>query len=60
VKFPCKICMDDHLMTDCGGTIRDLSQRVGEVTDYDSAHTSMHFNISSYDYEVPKSLDSVW
>ena len=52
------VCLE--MMTDCGGTIRNLMQHVGEVTDYDSACTSTHFNISSYDYRVPRSLDSVW
>ena len=34
------VCLE--MMIDCGGTIRNLMQRVGEVTDYGSVHTSMH------------------
>jgi hypothetical protein len=51
------VCLE--MMTDCGGTIKNLMQRVGEVIDYDSVRTSTHFNISSYDYGVSKSLDFV-
>jgi len=51
------VCL--KMMIDCGGTIKNLMQRVGEVTGYD-LRMSTHFNISSYDYRVPRSLDSDW